>query len=820
VSNTEFPGQVDNAIVLTFEACRDPATGRLTDEIEAELKSLRSMTYVSPTGRGVCVVGTNDAPGPLPPGKTTRWIDGSRVEIDVRSEPAAIPVPPEIVGRYEIVRTVTDETRELLNFLADAPRNRTQSESKEIGFEIVRFVKSGGPLTKRIGLSPEGKVNSDGSACVMWLGSALRTPLNDLRKFATLIDNLASNEAIGLGALRSGLPDEVEIVRKAKLAAMNGKTSNVIARTADAIRYVCDKPALALIDIDTKGMPIEVADRIKDAGGYWAALLRVLPGLESAARVVRPSTSTGLYRTDTGERFEGSGGFHIYLAIANGADCERFLGTFHNRCWLHGFGWHMVGRAGQLLERSLIDRTVCAGERLVFEANPHVVEPLKQDTSARAPVVTAGATLDTVRECVPLTLVEQSKLDHLLAKSKLALAPESANARSGFVKEHAEKIAGRTGRTLADALRITGRWCEGTLTDTWLCDVAADHTGKCILIAAALTLIERSLLPDRPVFFVSAGRRGGGKTTTLIMLLMAVTGVRPSAAAWSPNEEERRKALLAYLMEALPAIIWDNIPRGTQISCPHIERSCTTAFYSDRRLGVSELVAVAAAVVHLFTGNNIGPRGDLASRALTARLEIERPDPENRPFAHPDPIGWTEAHRGRILCALYTILLGNPNLRAGRDAARKTRFKLWWHLVGSAIEHAVIVSGGSLDFQKLFLSQEEDEEESASLADALIALDENWPNGKEFSAADVARMANDQSAYTSDADRQRDVTVREFLFPSTPHGQTVTAKAVGKRLKRHLGEPVQRGDHTLILKERRDPHGGPKGAISYFVQAS
>ena len=91
------------------------------------------------------------------------------------------------------------------------------------------------------------------------------------------------------------------------------------------------------------------------------------------------------------------------------------------------------------------------------------------------------------------------------------------------------------------------------LTDTWLCDVATDFTGKCILIAAALSLIERSLLPDRPVFFVTAGRRGGGKTTTLIMLLMATTGLWPSAAAWSPNEEERRKGMLAYLMEALPA---------------------------------------------------------------------------------------------------------------------------------------------------------------------------------------------------------------------------------------------------------------------------
>src|SRR6266536_5670756 len=51
------------------------------------------------------------------------------------------------------------------------------------------------------------------------------------------------------------------------------------------------------------------------------------------------------------------------------------------------------------------------------------------------------------------------------------------------------------------------------LTDDWLCDVSTDYAGKCTLVAAALTVIERSLLPDRPVFFVTAGRRGSGKTT-------------------------------------------------------------------------------------------------------------------------------------------------------------------------------------------------------------------------------------------------------------------------------------------------------------------
>jgi hypothetical protein len=40
----------------------------------------------------------------------------------------------------------------------------------------------------------------------------------------------------------------------------------------------------------------------------------------------------------------------------------------------------------------------------------------------------------------------------------------------------------------------------GFLADECLCDVACDYPCKCTLIAAALTIIERSLLPDRPAF--------------------------------------------------------------------------------------------------------------------------------------------------------------------------------------------------------------------------------------------------------------------------------------------------------------------------------
>ena len=390
-----------------------------------------------------------------------------------------------------------------------------------------------------------------------------------------------------------------------------------------------------------------------------------------------------------------------------------------------------------------------------------------------------------------------------------------------------------TPAAVAEAMRF--------LTEEWLVDVAADYHGKCILIAAALTIIERSLLPDRPAFWVTAGRRGGGKTTTLIMLLVAATGVRPSAAAWSPNEEERRKALLSYLLAAVPAIVWDNLPRGTKISCPHIEKSCTTALYSDRRLGVSEMVAVAAAVIHLFTGNNIGPKGDLTSRSLQARLEVDRADPENRPFSHPDPISWTEANRSKILAALYIILLGNPVLRPGSNRVPETRFKTWWRLIGSAIEHAAEqhakqtaddtswmtstpppCPAQSISFKDLFLEQEEADEDAASLGDALSQMAAKWPKPtkKEHMAksSELAKLINDhQSNWVPEGDRELGSTLRELLYPTLPPGQSVSAKSVTRMLNKYLGNPVRTGQQTLVLKTDRDPHDE---ILRYHVQVT
>ena len=133
------------------------------------------------------------------------------------------------------------------------------------------------------------------------------------------------------------------------------------------------------------------------------------------ARLERSSTSSGLSRSDTGAAIPGSDGIHIYIIIKEGADAERFLKTLHERCWLAGLGWLMVGASGALLERSIVDRMVGQPGRPVFEGGPVLDPPLVQDKAKRRPVVVEGVVLDTVAVCRPLSIVERSRFKDLKA---------------------------------------------------------------------------------------------------------------------------------------------------------------------------------------------------------------------------------------------------------------------------------------------------------------------------------------------------------------------------------------------------------------------
>jgi hypothetical protein len=326
-------------------------------------------------------------------------------------------------------------------------------------------------MSKRIFLDDTGKVRSDGSNCLMVRGAAARATAATAGDLATLIMSCRSDQAIALGALKPGLPDWAAITTDNKLKENPG----VIARTRDFIDYIPGSSGWALIDYDTKGMPPHVVATIEAVGGMWNALLTVAPGLQRAARVSRASTSAGLFRTDTGEQFAAIGGAHHYVLAKDAGDIERFLRDLHDRCWLHGLGWHLIGSAGQLLDRSLVDRMVAYGERLCFEGAPIIEPPLAQDTSKRIPKAFEGEAIDTGLIVPRLTEYEGHRVNEAKAASAEALGKAAAEIRARHDQTLAEKISAKTGMALVSALRMVGARHRGILLP--YLELEFDHLG-------------------------------------------------------------------------------------------------------------------------------------------------------------------------------------------------------------------------------------------------------------------------------------------------------------------------------------------------------
>lgn len=354
------------------------------------------------------------------------------------------------------------------------------------------------------------------------------------------------------------------------------------------------------------------------------------------------------------------------------------------------------------------------------------------------------------------------------------------------------------------------------LCGEWLYDVATDAAGKAVLIAQALTIIERHILPERPVFNLKSGKRAAGKSTALNMIGVATLGNRVMATAWDNNRDESRKTLHSLLLAGTPYVVFDNIPRGMKIASPMLEAAATSEMLSSRILGVSEMGDAPSTTIFAFNGNGITISGDLASRTLNATISVERADPENRDFRHPDVLRWTLEHRAKILRALYTILLVD---RDHHTASSGTRFKVWNHLIGQPIEMLSKTKMGDVIGET-----EGEDEQSVGQTSVLVAFRDKFGVGVEFSAAEVRDMLDyrhgvvtgDATIFASDAEKQeaedRRNTVETLrahwanaIERPLDHGRPNTT-AVGHWMRPLLDCPVSVDGVTIVLRSRKDAH--------------
>ena len=140
--------------------------------------------------------------------------------------------------------------------------------------------------------------------------------------------------------------------------------------------------------------------------------------------------------------------------MKDATDIKPFLCDLHDRCWLNETGWHVTGRAGQLLERSLVDRSVGYGERLCFEGAPVVVPPLAQDLTNRIPEVFEGEAVDTGLIVPRLTEYERHRVKEAKQRSAEALSKAAGEIRAQYDEALAQQISADIGVPMITARRL------------------------------------------------------------------------------------------------------------------------------------------------------------------------------------------------------------------------------------------------------------------------------------------------------------------------------------------------------------------------------
>jgi len=141
----------------------------------------------------------------------------------------------------------------------------------------------------------------------------------------------------------------------------------------------------------------------------------------------------------TGDVYPSSGGFHLYILVENGVDIPRFLRVVQDLCWLHGLAGFWITKDGKLDEYSIVDVSVGSAERLVFEADPKVNQPLVQ--APRPATLRGGNTALATTEINADK--SREKISKLKSSAKSKLKAAAAEVRENYITEKANELEAR-----------------------------------------------------------------------------------------------------------------------------------------------------------------------------------------------------------------------------------------------------------------------------------------------------------------------------------------------------------------------------------------
>lgn len=266
---------------------------------------------------------------------------------------------------------------------------------------------------------------------------------------AKVVKHLKCTDALCIGVQKANTT-QARVSTRQRSVLINDMGTPCITRTKEDFSFP-NKEGWLLIDFDDKDLPNPIKDKLCSVGGIYEALRQLWPELEHGDFLIKPSSSAGVHLPDTEPA--AASGFHMFVRIKNARTIPQTLQALHARCWDNGYGYHLISKSGQQLDRSLIDVSVGSPERLIFTA-----DPILSDGILRTPppvVQQDGAALCT------LQLSVRSEWSRLRDIDRQRTSAKALRVREKFMDQQAERHVREFGGTLSHARAVVASRVQG-----------------------------------------------------------------------------------------------------------------------------------------------------------------------------------------------------------------------------------------------------------------------------------------------------------------------------------------------------------------------
>jgi hypothetical protein len=232
-------------------------------------------------------------------------------------------------------------------------------------------------------------------------------------------------------ALCTGIPesDKGSITTKANLDGKGYK--DAITRTTENFPFR-KEPSLLFLDYDAPkdGTPAPINSREE----FRAAIISAMPELKDAPMLIRDSASSHIYRVADGECLKGQGGLRLYVLIDDGTATKHVFDRLNLSLWRNGLGRIEIGKAGQMMPKTIIDMSLCRAANLDFAAGAKCGAGLEQ----RLPPIeffnehNAPANTSQIK---PLTAEEKREIVAMENKAKASVCDLAAAVKAAVITE-------------------------------------------------------------------------------------------------------------------------------------------------------------------------------------------------------------------------------------------------------------------------------------------------------------------------------------------------------------------------------------------------